>query len=390
MQRLPVLLFITIFFSLYGLLNFYIGLRGRQGLSNLPFFIPKFYWTVIWLLALAYLVGRIGEKYLPPALGTGLSYIGAYWIVALVYFFIFAVVVDLLRLLNHLTNLFPAWRGNSLVLPVLTLLIITTVAGILFYGTWNARHPVVNRYEVEIIKPGGPLRELRVAMLADLHLGAIMNNARLQQAVQKVNELEPDIVLMPGDVIDEDIDPATWQRMSATFRSIRAKYGVWAAPGNHEYISGSGAKLDRIFREAGIKLLRDDAALVAGSFYLVGRDDRSAARYLGHSRRTLNQILEKVDRKKPMIVLDHQPSGLNEPRQAGVDLQFSGHTHRGQFFPIGLFTQRIFENDWGYLRQGNFHLIVTSGFGTWGPPVRIASQSEVVDLIIKFTQKEGG
>lgn len=95
--------------------------------------------------------------------------------------------------------------------------------------------------------------------------------------------------------------------------------------------------------------------------------------------------MEGLDRSLPVILLDHQPSHLEEAREQGVDLQLSGHTHQGQLFPFNLITKRIFATDWGYLRQGDFQIIVSSGYGTWGPPIRIGNHPEIVDITIHFT-----
>ena len=120
---------------------------------------------------------------------------------------------------------------------------------------------------------------------------------------------------------------------------------------NHEYIGGNAEEAINYLGEAGVKVLRDSSQEIAGSFNLIGRDDRSSER-------------------------------------AGVDLQLSGHTHAGQLFPIQFMTRRIFEDDWGLLRKGNFQLIVSSGYGTWGPPIRLGNTPEVVDIMIKFNNEK--
>ncbi|HWI54984.1 MAG TPA: metallophosphoesterase, partial [Desulfobacteria bacterium] len=123
---------------------------------------------------------------------------------------------------------------------------------------------------------------------------------------------------------------------------------------------------------------------VADSFYIVGRDDKSGSRFTGHKRKNLQDIISAVDRSLPVIVMDHQPTNLGETERAGVDLQVSGHTHRGQLFPNHLITRRIYEVDYGYLRKGNLNVIVSSGYGTWGPPIRVGSVAEIVDINVEF------
>lgn len=153
---------------------------------------------------------------------------------------------------------------------------------------------------------------------------------------------------------------------------------------NHEYIGGNAEEAINYLGEAGVKVLRDSSQEIAGSFYIMGRDDRSGARYNGVQRQDLKTLMRGVDRALPIILMDHQPSQLEEPAGQGVDLQVSGHTHAGQLFPIRYITSRIFEKDWGLLRKNDFQLIVSSGYGTWGPPIRIGNTPEIVDIMIKF------
>jgi hypothetical protein len=94
--------------------------------------------------------------------------------------------------------------------------------------------------------------------------------------------------------------------------------------------------------------------------------------------------MEGIDRNLPVILLDHQPVNLDEPAQLGIDLQLSGHTHRGQLFPNHLITGRIYENDWGLITRGTLNVVVSSGVGTWGPPIRVGNKPEVVEIVIHF------
>lgn len=152
---------------------------------------------------------------------------------------------------------------------------------------------------------------------------------------------------------------------------------VFTVLGNHEYYTGNLNESLKIFKEANITILRDEVVEIAG-IYLVGREDAS------RKRKNLASLLEGVHKEKPIILLDHQPVALEEAKIAGVDLQLSGHTHRGQFFPNQLITKRLYEVDYGYLAKEQLQVIVSSGYGTWGPPVRIGTQSEIVDIQVKF------
>jgi uncharacterized protein len=194
------------------------------------------------------------------------------------------------------------------------------------------------------------------------------------------------VILFAGDVFDENIESSNKQQVSDNFRKLSAPYGVFAALGNHEYMGGNAEDAINYLGEAGVMVLKDRFQEIAGSFYVIGRDDLSGARYSGAPRQDLITLLQGVDRSLPMILMDHQPSKLEEPVKQGIDLQLSGHTHAGQLFPIRFITRRIFADDWGLLRKGDFNLIVSSGYGTWGPPIRLGNTPEVVDIMIKFNK----
>jgi predicted MPP superfamily phosphohydrolase len=145
--------------------------------------------------------------------------------------------------------------------------------------------------------------------------------------------------------------------------------------------------IEKNLTDGGITLLRDKAVKIEDSFYVIGRDDTSVKRYSDSERKAIASIDKSIDKSLPIIVLDHQPSNLGEPSNFGADLQFSGHTHKGQFFPNNLITKRIFESDYGYYKKDNMQLIVSSGFGTWGSPIRIGTKSEIVHVNLIFNKE---
>lgn len=371
-----------VFFILYGGLNFYIGLRGWQALfSYIPVVSPKLYWVVFGMISLSYLFGRLMQKFLSKGFYEGLNLVGAYWMAFMFYFLLVIAALDLLRLINHFLRLVPIKQSLN---PTLGLIVFILVLGIVGYGAWNARHPRVNHYDITIAKQAGTLKQLHVVMVSDIHLGTIIHNGYLTKMVGMVNQLQPDLVLFAGDVFDENLEAVNKQEMTDALNKLKAQYGAFAVLGNHEYIGGNAEEAIKYLSAAGVRVLKDSAQEIGGSFYLVGRDDRSGSRFNGVKREDLKTLLHGVNRSLPIIVMDHQPQQLEEPVQQGVDLQLSGHTHAGQLFPIRLITRRIFEDDWGYLRKGNFQLIVSSGYGTWGPPIRLGNTPEIVDITITF------
>jgi len=193
--------------------------------------------------------------------------------------------------------------------------------------------------------------------------------------VAKINSLDADLVLIAGDLLDRDVDIYINERLGEEFGAIKASMGVFAVPGNHDYFGGRIEELKELLGASGVMLLIDETVLLNGFMYVIGRNDHSRRRF---SRKPLEVLLDGIDRSLPMIVLDHQPFFLNEAERAGIDLQVSGHTHRGQIWPGSIITRRMYENDYGLLYKGKTAIVVTSGCGIWGPPVRLGTRSEIV------------
>jgi predicted MPP superfamily phosphohydrolase len=208
----------------------------------------------------------------------------------------------------------------------------------------------------------------------------------LNAIVETINGLEPDLILLPGDIVDEDLRPVINQNLGETLRKLKAKYGVLAITGNHEYIGGV-EEACRYLEEHGITVLRDTSVRVNNSLFVVGREDRSISQFAGKKRKPLEELMTKVDKRFPIILMDHQPFGLDEAVGHGVDLQLSGHTHHGQIWPFQLITKAVYELSWGYLKRAATHFYVSSGVGTWGPPVRIGNTPEIVNIQLTFGQE---
>lgn len=374
-------IFVVLIFIGYGLLNYYIGLRGFQSINQQIPINKVFYWLMISLFASMYIISMLAKNYIPDWLGSAISTIGGYWIAAFVYLIGFVVIIDVFRLLSKKLNIVPnALKNNTW---FLALFIVAIVAVLMVIGTYNAIVPKVEHYNVSISKKAGKMKELKCVMISDIHLGDIVGRDRLRRAVEIINSLEADLVVIAGDLIDNDIKPVIKDNMLDELKNIKSQYGTYAILGNHEYYGNTTEEITELIEASGITVLRDKCIKIQDSFYLVGREDR-AGEMNGYKRQSLESLLEDIDKELPILLLDHQPVHLDEPRKNEVDLQLSGHTHAGQFFPISLITDAMFEEDNGYLKDGKFNLIVSSGYGTWGPMVRLGSQSEILNINISF------
>ncbi|MEN9919446.1 MAG: hypothetical protein RL662_1882 [Bacteroidota bacterium] len=229
-----------------------------------------------------------------------------------------------------------------------------------------------------INKVGEKQKVLKVVALSDMHLGYTIGKAELDKWVELINREQADIILIGGDIIDSSIRPVNDANMAESFRHIDSKYGIYAVLGNHEYISGSEESV-KFYSDAGINLLRDNSVLIDNTFYVVGRDDK-----MNSDRQTVAQLTESLDKSKPVFLLDHQPFHLEEAQNNGVDFQLSGHTHRGQIWPMSLITDLIYEKSYGYIKKGDANIYVSSGMGIWGGKFRIGTQSEYVVVNIEM------
>jgi predicted MPP superfamily phosphohydrolase len=261
--------------------------------------------------------------------------------------------------------------------------VLGLLAVLLLVGSRNAWSPVVREHSLPVDKPApGAQREWTIAVASDIHLGNLVGRKHLRRLVDRVNAMKPDLILLPGDVIDDSLEPFLRNRMADLLAELRAKHGVFAVLGNHEYYGGHIEQYVAEMSKIGIRVLRDECADIAGQLYVAGRKDKTAEAAGG--RLSAKQLTENLDLGKPVVLMDHQPTGFAQAAEAGVDLLLSGHTHRGQFWPNHLFTKRLFELDWGYMRKSAMHVVVSSGFGSWGPPIRLGSRSEIIKLTLKL------
>lgn len=354
---------------IYGGLVYYIGWRGyrwiRPNHSSRRFKI--LYTIVIGLAACSFILGRI------PGLSI-LGILGAYWMAVFYLLLLLVPLAHITVILLRLTRLprqrTQFWAGMA------TLVLVISLLG---YGTYNAYSPTVTTYTIKMDKGTSTISSLNIAMAADTHFGLLSGKDHAERLVKEMNGLKPDLILLPGDMFDDDIQPFIDQRIDEILSKLEAPYGVYATLGNHDKHKGTMQELIETLERSGINVLYDETMTIRDQFTIVGRKDMSDP-----DRLPVDKLMTGVDPEKPVILLDHQPTELGLSEHAGVDLVVSGHTHRGQVFPGNLITNALFENDWGYFKKGNMQSIVTSGFGFWGPPIRIGTRSEVVNIKVEF------
>jgi predicted MPP superfamily phosphohydrolase len=381
MRKKQIFIFLTIFFIINGLVNFYIFLRGYEGLELHEGF-RGIYIAFFIIVSNAFILGRFLEKKSLWRISNIFIWIGSFWFAFIAYFFLSLLLFDFLRLANVFGHFLPQnlpYRELKFYAMAGEIFVVTSA---ILAGYFNAKKIRIKKLEFEIPKVNSLSKVITIAVASDIHLGTIIGKSRTKKIVNKINSLNPDLILLPGDIVDGDVEPVIQLNLGETLRTLKSKYGIFAITGNHEYIGGVEPSVKYI-EEHNIRVLRDETIEAAG-VTIIGREDRSIKGFAGKERKSLQVLSENIGTGKALIVMDHQPFHLEESESIGADLQLSGHTHHAQIWPFSYITKKIYEVSWGYKKKGNTHVYVSCGVGTWGPPVRIGSVSEILEIKLKF------
>jgi hypothetical protein len=436
-SKLAMLFGITVALLIYGGVNLYVGHHLYGGIAplfpsvsaNLPVFACLYGFLALILLFPFFPLPRKLHKWA--------TWIGSYWMGLFVYLFLGFAAADALLLAGVIVQIVP-WPVPADIRMWAWLLAVIAAAGLSAYGILHARRIRVVRYDIGLrnsglrdtgLKDSGlkdsearrnqagrgnpemPERSdataqaslqgkpsMKIVVISDLHLGAVHSEGRLEKVAGKILALKPDLVLIPGDIFNDDFrriqDP---ERVKRLFRQLceQAPFGVYASLGNHDG-GRTFPQMVEFLRDCGIGLLMEESVVVdgpTGRFVLVGRLDPSPiGGYGGLRRKPTRELLAEVAElasggpggpRMPVIVMDHTPRHLEQYGRE-VDLIVSGHTHKGQLFPNNLITRRMYVIDYGYYRKDpdSPHVIVTSGAGTWGMPMRVGSDCEIVEIAL--------
>ncbi len=381
MRALSFMIFFSIVLIVYTSLNYLVYTRGLMAISGLPG-LKRWYTLIFWALVSSFLVGMFWERTASSVVSEWIYRVGAFWLAFMFYFLMVLVLIDLVRLADYFFHFLPVFSATAKLR--MGYLVTGLVSLIVIGGYLNARNTRLKVIPLTIHKKVTGPSELKVLMASDIHLGALIGERQEIKLVRIINEQKPDLVLLCGDLVDGDIGPVLRKNLGKHIQEIRTRLGVYAITGNHEYIGGIKNTLPYL-QSINIKVLRDEVVTLSDWIQLVGRDDRDSRR-MGEpgTPHELSELVKGLDPSKPIIVMNHQPFHLEEAVKAGADLHLSGHTHNGQLWPLNFITGAIFELSWGLMQKGNTTFYVSSGFGSWGPPVRTGNTPEVVVFNIRF------
>jgi len=371
--------FFLLAFIIFTLSNIYVFYRNKQVLPRSKS-VRVIYYIIHLFLYSAFIIAMLGRNSIPLLIQKILYFPGTIWMGMMFYLFMFFLLTDffylIIRKIHHLSSA-TAKRFHKIQVISGYILVLCLVV----YGYYQFTHPQIVEQKIEIAKKAGDYKRLKVVGVSDLHLGVAIDNQRLKQYVRLINEQHPDLVIIAGDLVDNNALPLEKERMWETINQLQAPLGTYFCLGNHEYISGIDDCMN-FLRKTNMHVLIDSSVVINNSIQLIGRDDKQGMR--NHQRKSLNELVKNMTDSLPLILLDHEPFHLKDAEENGIDLQFSGHTHHGQIFPANLLTDWIYELSYGYRQEGNTHYYVSSGLGQWGPPLRIGTHSEIVVFNIEF------
>jgi uncharacterized protein len=248
------------------------------------------------------------------------------------------------------------------------------LAGI--WATVNAAWTRVVRITVKLPNLPEAWRGRTAALVSDLHLGHVRNTGFLRRIVRKLSQLRPDVLFIPGDMYDGT--PVDFPSLSKLWTEFSSPLGAYFITGNHEQFTSPAKYLDAV-RQSGIRVLENEKVVLDG-LQIVGVGDHDSAN-VERFRSILRQVA--LDRNVASVLLVHNPHHLPVAAEAGISLQLSGHTHRGQYFPFTAIVRRMYgQFAYGLNRFGDLTVYTSCGVGTWGPPMRLGSNPEIV--LIRF------
>ena len=317
---------------------------------------------VLWMATM--FAGFALTERVPVPAATVLYVAGNTWMIAFLYLLLLFLAADIAALCHLLPKALLRDSAAGLLGAVGLVAVVMTL------GAVHYRHKYREELTIETEKPLE--KPLTIVLASDLHIGYHNRRAELARWVDLINAEKPDLVLIGGDIIDRSLRPVTEDRCEEEFRRIEAP--VWTVLGNHESYAGL-PQAEAFFEAAGIRVLKDSVAHFKG-VDVIGRKDRSS-----RNRAALRDLADGLEGFT--LVLDHQPYHLEEAEAAGIDFQFSGHTHRGQVWPVSLATDLMYEKSWGHHRRGDTRYYISSGLGLWGARIRVGTRSEYLVLTLK-------
>lgn len=369
----------VLFLLLFGGTSYYIGFRLYQvAHAYLPVAACNILVGAFVAVTLIF-VARFLVIFVPnlKTIKRFINWVSSYWMGAFIYLFLFFILADIVLVIGRCIGIFQSPMPYSIRLYTSAIAICLSIV-MIGYGIYHANQIETVSYEIQLTKnPDGD--ELNLVLISDLHLGAVTSEQKLENIVEKINQMNPDIICIAGDIFDTDYENINNPEKAAeTLSQLTARYGVYCCLGNHDAGVTFG-KMETFLENSKIRCLNEEYVNIANRFILLGRVDSSPIGNQGNLLRTdTKSLLDSIETQLPIVVLDHNPANLKQ-YIADADLILCGHTHHGQVWPANFVTA------YGYYPVKNNipQTIITSGIGVWGMPMRVGSSCEIVNIKLR-------
>jgi hypothetical protein len=359
-----IIIFISIITLILALLHFVI-FKTVVSVFSFPLTWQIIFGIILIILCVSFVVASVISSFFNNLFIKIYYTVSAIWLGLAFYLFLasclYVLVTFIFRIFGTDTSF--EWFG---------ILCIAIALVVSIYGVVHARTILVKNVNVTLPNLPSSWKNKKAVYISDVHLGAIYGEDFSKAIVEKINKINPDIVFMGGDLYDGvKVDE---KEVIKPFADLHPTLGTYFVTGNHEEFRDVTHFLEPI-KNIGINVLNDQMVTIDG-LQLIGVDDRDSINAVKFQTILANL---NINKNEPSILLKHQPLQLDESAQAGISLQISGHTHKAQVFPLNFFTSMIFKGyDYGLKMYDNMAVYTSSGVGTWGPPLRVGSDSEIV------------
>lgn len=298
-----------------------------------------------------------------------------------VFFLFYSSVIIIFSYI--IKKLFPFLKENKILnlisLKGFTVFIIAFI--ITISGYINTKCFYVKQYNITTTKQ--LKTPLKITAVSDIHLGTSINKKELDKIVEKINETNPDIVCLLGDIYDESTSKELLKYSYKCFENIKAKSGSFYITGNHDLSADYINDIKDGLEKSKVKVLINEYFYLEDlEIYIIGINDKRYKENMAYFDKPLYAIMSNVDVSKPIVVLSHRPEEIELAKSLKTDLLLSGHTHRGQIFPFNFIASAFNDQFYGIKSEDGFTSIVSSGAGTWGFPFRTINRSEIMEINI--------
>ena len=374
----------TTLLYILGFIAYFLAyvLVGRIIYNQLHIVIKKdfriVYWIIITIIGIIFpLCSMISYFTRVGGIIEILGNIGFSILAFLLYLVLFGLILKiiLLIMMKFIKKDIVQRKINQFIIFIVACVLSLSLTG---YGFLALKMPSVTK-----INAGKGDNSLKIVCLSDIHYASFGSTLNISKMVKRINNLEPDIVLFIGDVIDSDIDKINKNDFITNVNNIKSTYGVFAITGNHELKYNTLEEIKNFYLKTNVRLLLDEEVVIDEKIKIIGRID-----YSYPSRKELKEIVSSID--LPYLVMDHQPQSYRESFKEGASFQISGHTHKGQLFPFQIpvsIFYRLMYKTWyidGIYKKGDFTSYITRGYGAWGFQMRTNGRSEIVSVNFKY------